>query len=193
MPYQSCAVQLSPIGVGCGEETQAGFTGRGVAAVKSNVSITRTGRSVQSITSSAQGDITSVDNAWVANAFDGTNLALNVENGRKKYTKQVQVRIPRDPAHPEEAAIMAENLASVPFVFVLEREDGTYPVYGAQGKLIATATTQAENASDGDYVVTLECTEGYSELLLVDDPDSAQDPQTAAQKFAALWAEGIQA
>ena len=71
---------------------------------------------------------------------------------------------------------------------LLEREDNTYLALGFNGKMVATAQTQAENANGGDWVNTMGTDESTPETLFVETPESGTDPAVSAQsKFNTLW------
>lgn len=183
MSYTTCADALKNIGIQCNQKATAGFTGRGIIAIQSEATVTR----------DSDGDILTltaankvlVDNVW-ANALDGTQASLSTDNGRPMWHHDISVRLPRV-GDGKDTRDNVKALARNSIVGIFEREDGTYLAVGFDGKLIATAETQAENAAGGDWVVTLGSDESTPEVLFVDDPETATNPQTAKQKFNAMW------
>lgn len=184
MAYVTCSDALNNIGVQCNEKSIAGFTGRALLGIKSTANFTR----------DADGDVLAVtdtnmvlvDNVW-ANALDGTQSNLSTDNGRPLWHHDVGVRVPRV-GNGKTTRNTIKALAKNSLWAILEREDGTYPVIGLDGKLVATAQTQAENASAGDWVNTLGSDESTPEVLLVETPASGQDPAvTAKEKFNTMW------
>ena len=182
MAYTTCSDALSNIGVQCSEKTIAGFTGRGLMGIKSGATPTLDAAGdVLSVTDSA---MVLVDNVW-QNALDGTQKQLTLDNGRPAWHTDLAIRVPRADA------ITARNnmkaLAKNSLWAIFEREDGTYLALGFNGKLIATAETQAENAAGGDWQATLGTDESTPETLFVDDPQTATNPKTAKEKFNTMW------
>ena len=184
MAYVTCADALNNIGVQCNEKAVAGFTGRGLLGIKSNATITY----------DANGDILSVtdtgmvlvDNVW-ANALDGTQASLSTDNGRPQWHHDIAIRVPRV-GDGKDTRDTIKALAKNALYGIFEREDGTYLAVGFAGKLMATAETQAENASAGDWACTLGSDESTPETLFVDTPASGQDPVVSAkEKFNTMW------
>lgn len=187
MTYTTCAGALSNIGVQCAEKTVAGFTGRGLLGLKSSAVFTL----------DANGDLLSVtdtnmvlvDNVW-QNALDGTAKQMTTDNGRPAWHTDLSVRVPRvaTEAGAKAARDNEKALATNSLWGIFEREDGTYVAYGVNGKLIATAETQAENTAGGDWVNTLGTDESTPETLFVETPASGSDPAVPAKsKFNTMW------
>lgn len=179
MAYNTCASALANIGVQCNEQTIAGFTGRGLLGLKSSMTATK----------DANGDILTVtdsgmvlvDNVW-QNPLDGTQKQMTADNGRPAWHTDLGVRVPR--VNAVTARDIEKALATNSLWGIFEREDGTYPALGFNGKLIATAETQAENTAGGDWVNTLGTDESTPETLFVDTPNG----DTAKKKFNDMWA-----
>ena len=182
MAYTTCADVLSNIGVQCNEKTVAGFTGRGLLGIKSNAAATVT--SDGDVLTVTDANMVLLDNVW-ANALDGTQTALALDNGRPMWHHDVAIRVPRVDALTARNNVKA--LAKNSLWAILEREDGSYLALGFNGKLTATAQTQAENAAAGDWQTTLGCDESIPETLFVDDPQTATSPKTAKEKFNTMW------
>lgn len=183
MAYNICSEALQNIGVQCGEKTIAGFTGRGLMGLKKN--LTFTADSNNDILSVSDSYMVIVDNVW-QNALDGTQKQMTADNGRPMWHTDLSVRVPRTDA--VKARDIEKALAKNSLYGIFEREDGSYLALGFNGKLIATAETQAENTAGGDWVNTLGTDEDTPETLLVDTPASGQTPAvTAKSKFETLW------
>lgn len=184
MAYNTCASALGNIGVQCNEKAVAGFTGRGLLGIKSNATIvTDSNGDVLTITDAS---MVLVDNVW-ANALDGTQASLSVDNGRPQWHHDLSIRVPRV-GDGKATRDNVKALATNSLYGIFEREDGTYLVVGVAGKLMATAQTQAENASAGDWVNTLGSDESTPEVLFVETPASGADPAVSAkEKFNAMW------
>lgn len=183
MAYNSCADALSNIGVQCNEKAVAGFTGRGIVGLKSNATPVLDNNG--DVLSVADTQKVIVDNVW-SNALDGTQVSLVTDNGRPQWHRDIGIRVPR-----VGSGITTRNtinaLAKNSLWGIFEREDGTYLAVGFNGKLVATAQTQAENASAGDWVNTLSSDESTSETLFIDDPGTSSTPKTAKEKFNTMW------
>lgn len=183
MAYNICKDLLSNIGVQCGDQVAAGFTGRALLAPKASSNFTKDTNG--DILTWSSDDMVLVDNVW-ANAMDGTQANLVTDNGRPAYHHDLGVRVPRTDAVKTRNTVKA--LATQSLCGIFEREDGTYLAVGFYGKMIATAQTQAENASAGDWVNTLGVDESMPEVLLVDTPAVGSTPAvTAKSKFDTLW------
>ena len=184
MAYSVCDDTLKNIGVQCNEQAVAGFTGRAIIAPKSKVTYTTDSNGdVLTFTSS---DAVLIDNQW-ANAFDGTQNAENIENGRPFWHRDWVFRIPRV-RDGKDTRDIVKALARTSTCALLEREDGTFLALGFNGKMVATAQTQAENANGGDWVNTMGTDESTPETLFVETPASGTDPAVSAQsKFNTLW------
>ena len=183
MAYTTCASALSNIGVQCNEKAVAGFTGRGLIGLKSGAEFTADANGdVLSVTDTA---MVLVDNVW-NNTMDGTQASLVTDNGRPQWHHDLSIRVPR-----VGNGVVTRNtikaLATNTLWGIFEREDGTYLALGFNSKMMATAQTQAENASAGDWVNTIGCDESTPETLFVDDPQTATNPKTAREKFNTMW------
>ena len=190
MAYTTCAAALHNIGVQCNEKAVAGFTGRGLLGVKANATITY----------DANGDVLSVtdtnmvlvDNVW-ANALDGTQASLSTDNGRPQWHHDLSIRVPRV-GNGITTRETIKALATNALYGIFEREDGTYLAVGFAGKMMATAQTQAENASAGDWANTLGSDESTPETLFVETPASGSDPAVSAkEKFNTMWSTIVNA
>lgn len=186
MAYAVCSNILKDIGVACNQKATAGFTGRGLLIPKEGLVVTRSAAGDIINITSDQAEMVLVDNVW-ANAFDGTQVQMNTDNGRPMWHRDFVVRVPRvGDGIDTRNTVKALARASVAGIF--EREDGTYLAVGFDGKMIATAETQAENANGGDWAVTLGSDESNPEVLFVDTPAAGSDPAvTAASKFQEWW------
>lgn len=183
MAYNSCADALSNIGVQCNEKAVAGFTGRGIVGLKSNATpVLGNNGDVLSVEDTKK---VIVDNVW-SNALDGTQVSLVTDNGRPQWHRDLGIRVPRV-GNGVTTRNTINALAKNALWGIFEREDGTYLAVGFNGKLVATAQTQAENASAGDWVNTLSSDESTSETLFIDDPTSSSQAKTAKEKFNAMW------
>lgn len=190
MAYNICSDALSNIGVQCGENPQAGFTGRAIIGLKKNMSCTKDSNG--DILTVTDTDMVLVDNVW-ANTMDGTQASLVTDNGRPQWHHDLGVRVPRV-GNGITTRETVKALAANPSWGIFEREDGTYLACGFNGKMIATAQTQAENASAGDWVNTLGTDESTPETLFVDTPAVNDTPAVPAkQKFNTMWQSIIEA
>lgn len=183
MAYTTCTDALANIGVQCGENTQAGFTGRGIMGLKKDAEVTLDSNGdVLTVTDT---NMVLVDNVW-ANALDGTQKQMNSDNGRPQWHTDLAVRVPR--VNAVTARDIVKAMAKNSLYGIFEREDGSYLAVGFAGKLIATAETLAENAAGGDWQVTLGTDESNSETLFVDTPAVGSTPAvTAKSKFNTMW------
>lgn len=189
MAYNTCANALGNIGVQCNEKSVAGWTGRGLLGIKSNATpVTDSNSDLVSITDAG---MVLADNVW-NNALDGTQASLVTDNGRPQWHHDLGLRVPRV-GDGKATRDNVKALATNSLWGIFEREDGTYVAFGINGKMMATAQTQAENASAGDWVVTLGCDESTPETLFVDDPQTVVNPKTAKEKFNAMWDAIVQA
>lgn len=184
MAYNICSDALSNIGVQCGENPQAGFTGRAIVGLKKNMNCTKDSNG--DILTVTDTSMVLVDNVW-PNTMDGTQASLVTDNGRSQWHRDLSVRVPRVGSGITTRETV-KALAANPSWGIFEREDGTYLACGFNGKMIATAQTQAENASAGDWVNTLGTDENTPETLFVDTPASGSDSAvTAKEKFNTMW------
>lgn len=183
MAYNTCSDALKNIGVQCGEQTLAGFTGRGLMGLKKDANVTLDSNGdVLTVTDT---NMVLVDNVW-ANALDGTQKQMSTENGRPQWHTDLAVRVPR--VNAKDARDIVRAMAKNGMYGIFEREDGSYLALGFAGKLIATAETLAENAAAGDWQVTLGTDESNSETLFVDTPAVGSTPAvTAKSKFNTMW------
>lgn len=184
MAYSVCSDTLKNIGVQCNEQAIAGFTGRAIICQKAGATYTQDANG--DVLTLASDNLVLVDNQW-ANAFDGTQNAEVVDNGRPQWHRDWAFRIPRV-RDGRDTRDNVKALARTNTLALLEREDGTILALGFNGKMVATAQTQAENANGGDWVTTLGTDEGTPETLFVDTPASGDDPAVSAkEKFETLW------
>lgn len=187
--YGICDKDFSdPIGLSCSETSKAGFTGRAVLFKSGAATVTLGSGSVMDVTASA-GDKVRIDNTW-ANALTGTQASLVVDGGRPMFHHDIAFRAPRA-AGEAAAQKLAQNIDAIAhnsLMGIFEREDGTYLAVGFFGKMTATAMTQAEDANQGDWAITLGVDESLPEVLLVDDLGTVTNPKSAKQKFEIMYA-----
>lgn len=103
------------------------------------------------------------------NAFSGTSVAGNADNGKIAFTKTVSLRIPRDIIGESNSKVLTPlALDAQGFLVLFERKDGKVIVFGSQDPCVAdlSSLSQNEYENGGDYVLNLTCTEKVAEVYL---------------------------
>ena len=184
------------IGLDCEHPIEGGYTGRGVLIpMESNPVLTRDAenpRIIKSVTLAENAKVCVVDNAGAA-PFDGSSTTGNNDAGFPKFTKAMALRILARGAKASKDVIEPLVKSGRGFIGIFEKVDqvgdGSFEVIGAQSPLKCAdpATfTRSETANGGAWSGTLQCSEHWAELVLVDT-----DYETSLAAFEALLAKGF--
>lgn len=166
--FPDLAKQLSP---DCNELLKTGWTGRarlyqysrgGVSIVFGSLA------KVTNITVPTSGGATIVTyDVSLIDAFTGTAVAGNDDNGRVMFTKTIALKIP----YADIDSVSANNVQPLlkdteGFLVLLERRDGAWIVFGAYDACVGDVSsyTQNEYENNGMYTLNLTCTEHVAEV-----------------------------
>lgn len=166
--FSDLAKQLGP---GCDTMIKSGWTGKARLYQYSRGGISvqyKTGNPARIADILPQtGELVQKYNVSMIDAFTGTSVAGNADNGRVAFTKTISLQIPKqsiaDDAenHVDPLALDAEG-----YLVVLERRDGAWIVFGAYDSCTAdlSSFSQNEYENGGAYVLNLTCTERVAEV-----------------------------
>lgn len=194
MAYTPCAASVAAnIAIDCEAPIAAGFTGRAVLIpweyAPTIVRDATNTRKIKSVTLASDQKFIAVDNVFTA-PFEGTNKALNADNGRRAYAKTYSFRVPTRGA--EASKQIVEPLANSPlgFIAIVEKKDkvadGGYEVIGLDAPLYVNAdgVSQDEAANGGDVVITMSCVESHFENTFI---GSDSDYASAKEDFETMY------
>lgn len=170
MAYSPCANAIGAnIAVDCSNPPRAGFVGEGVLInmdLLTNFAVSNTDpRIITNLVVASPDNVCMVDNLWRESMM--ASVALNVENGRPTYDKQIPIRIPARSAAASRDIV--EPLAGgARYIGVFPTNDNRFIVLGWYGKLQPSEITQNEGENGGDFVATLAVNEPYAVVELLD-------------------------
>lgn len=161
--FPKLAKILSP---GCVSAIRTGWTGRAILYQYSagSVILSEHSGTISDITGSAPKVKFELESV---NAFSGTSVAGNADNGKIAFTKTVSLRIPRDIIGESNSKVLTPlALDAQGFLVLLERRDGKTIIFGSQDPCVAdmSSLSQNEYENGGDYVLNLTCTEKMAEV-----------------------------
>lgn len=162
--FPNLAKQLSP---DCDTIIKTGWTGRAILYQYSAgivILVGNAGTYVSNISGSAPKVKFELESM---NAFNGTSVVGNADNGKIAFTKTVSLRIPRDIIGKSNSKVLTPlALDAQGFLVLLERRDGKTIVFGSQDPCVAdlSSFSQNEYENGGDYILNLTCTEKVAEV-----------------------------
>ncbi|MBO7272454.1 MAG: hypothetical protein J6U89_06225 [Bacteroidaceae bacterium] len=182
------------IGLDCEHPIEGGYTGRGILIpMESSPMLTRDAnnpRIIVSLEVSSSARVVAVDNEGIA-PFDGSASTGNSDAGYARFTKTVVIRLPQRGADFAKNVLEPLVKSGRGFIGVFEKVDqagdGSFEVIGAQSplKCVDPSTfTRSETANGGAWSGTLQCTEHFAELVLLD-----RDYENTLTLFEALLAQ----
>lgn len=198
-----CTGQIAAsIGLNCEHPIVGGYTGRAILIPREELMkfpvVTEDPRMIQLTdtnppTIPTGAKVYSVDNVEITNPFDGSASTGNEDDGFRKFTKTLAIRI------PERGAAVSKNvieplLRTGKFVAIVEKKDmvgdGSFEVIGFYDNMrVVDPATVSRNESEngGSWNATLQCSEYYAECVLVAEDPTSPDYELTLGVFEALW------
>lgn len=196
-----CTGQIAAsIGLNCEHPIVGGYTGRVLLLLANEIREGATvgqqnPRFIGLPSANAMSDLVviAVDNAEFTTPLDGSSTTGNEDDGFRKFTKALAIRIPERGGKVSKDVI-EPLLRNGNFVAVAEKkdmtDDGSHEIIGFYSPMrVADPSTvsRSENENGGVWSATLQCSEYYGECVLA---QAAGQPTYSAnsQWFDDVWA-----